>query len=848
MNEPGFKFRAGQVRQSFPALNCHYVRIPGYGDVQAMYAGSGGDALLGHKSATAPVIGSWVMVACPPSQDSTGSDKWPFVILCGLPAASNMALDSDEGVVDSNFARFALSHATDRGIDAVQSSISSPRLSDYGFNIPDDLAAGSTAWTNAAGGILSIGDFLAQIGVSSRAFSRFNGIDHSLDQRYDSSRCRSNCITSYDHQRGDLSYTQREIAANILEAYGGGEGIAPVVLDDDGVYKLLEPESQRPFNRHLDFAGGVMEGEWRQIRGRAYPTNTLYQPFLEDEHLLPMISEQRLYDGSYRLRAARSLVLERRALGLVVEAKADPRNSETADPDAVVDTRPLYERLGFADWVEYRAMQHLLDFKEDDADYAGRFPVIHKDTQLFLVRTGADLKEALAPDTDLKLPVLAAVEAQYDPSQLPGVTLPEDDTKKLLLLASMLRMSPDGDVVLSDAYGSEVRLSKGRLILSAAVSVEVQSGRDVLLQAPRTLAMKAGRHAEVSVSGGDFIAKAETNLHLLGGNGGTGSTVVENRANESDLSEIDVDSIQNALARGSGVVIRSRSGVASYSRYQFHGGYQDSAEPSQTGCAATTDIVVNAGNHHLQAVNSTVVAETSIAHALRSGSAFSGMNSSGYVLSSINNITVGSPRLHLDTVRASVNIPWLDADGYGQHNRAQIAGGPTDLVVQGNASIKGNTVAAGNINTLGISSRQGINGNHAAGNAGSIDLAVPASQQSVTARSLQTSFTAVLSSLERYVNSYGVATDRGQVMTAVAFPASSAATYPRATWFQVQSKWQQLLDSSLKWRERDVTHAIVGESQPFPGKEAQEMEGSYIRYVDGAYTKANLNQYPVNYD
>ena len=847
MHDPVFSIRAGQVVHSFPALNCHHVKIPGIGTVTAIYGGSGSDTLLGHKAISSPMIGSWVVVVCPPTEDNTGTDHWPFVILSGLPTGSNLALNVDGETTDAVFARYSLS-AVQEALDPVQAGLVTPRLQDYGFNVPDDTPPGSTLWANFAGGQLLFSDFLAQLGSSSRSYLRCNGVDRSTELRGDSLLQRTQMLKEYLGRRGSLSYHQRAIAADIVEAFGAGAGLAAVKQNDDGSYELVDT-GQRTFSRRLTLEGGVVEGTWDQLRGRNSGTATLYLPDSDDtakSTLLPMFSEQRSYDGCYRLRAAREISFERRALGIVVETLEDPRASATSTPDADPDTDEIYKRLGFANWGEYNVTRHLLDYRDDDADYAGRYPVLHKDQQLFRVTTAADLKAAIAPDTELKLPVLAGASAQYEPTQLPNIELPEDTTKKLLLLASMFRMLPTGDIVISDAYGSEIRLCSGRLIISAPVSVEIQSGRDVLVQAPRSLALKAARHAELSVTGGDVIVKAETNMHLLGGNGGTGATVIENRANATALSDITEDSVRKALARGSGVITRSRSGIANYSRYQFHSGYNDSAQASTKGCSSGVDVLVNAGVHHTQAATITAVAEQGIHQALHNGSAVLSLSSLGVICATAGNVTFGATQVQLDTVRASVPMPWIDDSGYGQHGKIQVSGSSPDLVVQGDIAIKGNGVMAGTLNISDIRSRKGINGEHADSFGNLIALDVPASQQRATAGVLQSSFSSALAAANRYFNSYGYS-DRGQVMCSTAFPTSDAPLYPRKNWYQIQAKWQSLLDSTLKWRERDVTHAIVGKTQPFPGKEAQERKGSLLGYDGDAFTEETLNDYPVNY-
>ena len=77
---------------------------------------------------------------------------------------------------------------------------------------------------------------------------------------------------------------------------------------------------------------------------------------------------------------------------------------------------------------------------------------------------------------------------------------------------AFMQIEDDGSIIIEDAYGSQIRMEGGNIVLAARNDVILQPGRNLHAWAPRDLVMKAGNSADLSASLGDVRIKAEGNL------------------------------------------------------------------------------------------------------------------------------------------------------------------------------------------------------------------------------------------------------------------------------------------------------------------------------------------------
>jgi hypothetical protein len=95
--------------------------------------------------------------------------------------------------------------------------------------------------------------------------------------------------------------------------------------------------------------------------------------------------------------------------------------------------------------------------------------------------------------------------------------------------------------------------------------------------------------------------------------------------------------------------------------------------------------------------------------------------------------------------------------------------------------------------------------------------------------------------------SRGVATQWGQKITELAFPDSDTDSYRGKNYKLIAPRWQSMLsDQSRTWIEREVAHAILEETYPYPGRTVHT-EGTPLVVDRGTEIENKaLNDYKVN--
>jgi hypothetical protein len=238
-------------------------------------------------------------------------------------------------------------------------------------------------------------------------------------------------------------------------------------------------------------------------------------------------------DGTYVLRAARSISVWKHGLIAVPKRLHDPEDPKGDNED---NYKPAGEDTEVADW------------KWGD-DNAGIPAAQLTDWHAYLCNRyfGSGLvkhkKDWYWPEeTDLTKPVDAVVYGknlkfghQFQ-AELPGagdaVTVDHRPGHKVTVFKTSAGWDilPDGGIVLTDGWGSQLVMSGGNIFLRCAGDVWAQPGRNFIAWAPHDAVLRAGNSAEVTAAKKDVRLKAEGNVHVLGGNGGQGGVLIESRA------------------------------------------------------------------------------------------------------------------------------------------------------------------------------------------------------------------------------------------------------------------------------------------------------------------------------
>lgn len=114
---------------------------------------------------------------------------------------------------------------------------------------------------------------------------------------------------------------------------------------------------------------------------------------------------------------------------------------------------------------------------------------------------------------------------------------------------SFIKQAPDGSIFIKDGWGSQIRMSRGNIIISSALDTFIRPGRDCIELVPRLKQITTNGSAVIASKQSVKIG-AQKNVKIASAlSGGQGSTVIQNRT-------------KNPVSQNSGVVIRSNADMS----------------------------------------------------------------------------------------------------------------------------------------------------------------------------------------------------------------------------------------------------------------------------------------------
>lgn len=136
---------------------------------------------------------------------------------------------------------------------------------------------------------------------------------------------------------------------------------------------------------------------------------------------------------------------------------------------------------------------------------------------------------------------------------------------------SCFHMLDDGSIVIEDGYGSQIIMSGGHIRFTCQGDVFNQPGRNFIVWAPRDYIARAGWCAEMSAAEGDLRLKSENNMHILAGDGTSGSILIESRS-KTKPTKSDWTGKYGEDIISSGVIIKAEeSAIDMWSKRIFGG-------------------------------------------------------------------------------------------------------------------------------------------------------------------------------------------------------------------------------------------------------------------------------------
>jgi hypothetical protein len=328
--------------------------------------------------------------------------------------------------------------------------------------------------------------------------------------------------------------------------------------------------------------------------------------------------------------------------------------------------------------------------------------------------------------------------------------------------------------------------------------------------------------------------KADKNLQTVSGIGGTGATLLENRAAGGDLTSIVQKDLEDGVALGSGVLIKaSAAGIAMLGNYLYGAGYAtqgespDGVNRNAVGC----DIMFDSGARTtlLTGANGAMRYGSSLALTMIDDVTGMYMRTGSLITTTPGTHVINAPIVHFDKGTGRVETPELTQTGIRKIKNSVPSRAP-NIQMEGNLFIRENLgVLGGVISESSVVANDGCNPIRLVGN-DRLTLNLIDSVPERIREAIQPVNQITESVLQAAVAT-GVMTEYGQKITDFSFPSSESLLY-QATKFQlVAPRWQTILDSDVVWEEKPVAHGIVKEgSLPYPGRAAFERTDTILSF------------------
>lgn len=616
----------GTIVYAFPWLNVYVVQPISDGvSHRSMEVVSGSDT-TSHAGTvfTTYTIGSSVIVCT--DKNNHGSLALTSYIIGPASVGNNI----DEITPDNTVAPAAkLEPILKKVFDTIRSMCGSLYINvKKKFVQPNDILCGDTSIISSPGNGISVLKHLTRIHCGKGCYVELDSI-----------LSRLRIVTEKLEYIGPLRYYQDLSGRGSLLEYN-----QTALTYEEGTLGISDDSEKLPVFRKKDVSGDITSG-WQ---------TSISVPDISAGRSDDVFSSKVRYDGSATMASAKGFEIkktldivspyqkvETEGLGTIikeVEDFPDLPNNYTKGDDALLRDKSLRMK--------------------QDAETAvkSEYPRVlaNPDTWGLSSENRSETVKS-AVENERKLPLLNNTQ-QYD---LPDtVTLKDPHTGKeytYFKSESGFRQDPDGSLVLYDGYGSEIRMTRGNIIISPAGDIMLRPGRDLHTMAGRHIAMVAQQDNIIHSSNRDVYVKGNRNINMLSGINKSGKIIIDDR--------------------GDGVLVRSMSKTSMVSPDVFVGNTSSDISSLSSGYSkGSGKVVIGGGDNTL--VTGTVIAltgESIDSIALKQGSkhiSWVSMDTSRIITISSNNYISGETNIgHISGVlHASVGNAIISAGNQSKNS------------------------------------------------------------------------------------------------------------------------------------------------------------------------------------
>ena len=327
------------------------------------------------------------------------------------------------------------------------------------------------------------------------------------------------------------------------------------VVNGKGI-SFMEPKEEKaePFYRQQVFTGWLGQGLLREMRIPPKNIDTSDTDSVNDpddgEVPICVAREQMLADGTMIHESMRAIHFVKHG-----NIRSFKRTRAIDDPRGD-DLKNGYE---FSKSLESRKLggsvtDQILSVVRKQAingfrEHSGDFLAIPDDQKAF--------------EKDVGLTDLSALETKNSVEEPPSEELSVDGRSEKVTYESgraTVSILDNGDIVLRNACGAEIALRGSNIELSAPGDVRLNLGRSFITLAGDDIVLRAKNSADLTATDNDVRIKAERNLDMVGGMGGRGRTLLENKASGSPNNQ-DVDGREGEDINGRGLVLKAEDSM-----------------------------------------------------------------------------------------------------------------------------------------------------------------------------------------------------------------------------------------------------------------------------------------------
>ena len=333
-----------------------------------------------------------------------------------------------------------------------------------------------------------------------------------------------------------------------------------------------EQEDLMPFYRTEDYTGYCGQGFLRQVLlppdGKTSGLNRYADQGPENARI-GVFREQIGYDGSYALESAHSIHLCKRVL-IPIPKRLRPIEDEKSGDKITFEGDSNYKfasqygdgpahKIGNPaaqdQYPHYLTATALTDLHAYAFNWKGLHPFVYHQGDYTVPQ-----EDEIRPfQTLLKAPTFTKLKSAMTLERPEPIQAKVDDRYKkqdYFETTAGISITPDGCIVIRDAYGASIRSGGGNWFFSCPGDFYVQTGRNIVAYGGDDIVLRARNSVDVTAAHHDVRIKAEYNCDILAGNNGQqGRLLLESQA-PSIVHHIVGK--QGEDVRSSGVIIKAR--------------------------------------------------------------------------------------------------------------------------------------------------------------------------------------------------------------------------------------------------------------------------------------------------